>query len=116
MFLTLSLLEIIADELALLSSGSVNTSFLRVLRMLLLRMLRLMRSWKGLYDWRTFGNAMVQISSLLILMGIVAVICALIGMQSFGGVYNEEAGFSSAPCPGGVCRMMTSRSSRTYHF
>ena len=46
-------------------------------------------------------------------MGIVAVICALIGMQSFGGVYNEEAGFHLRHAQAVSARMMTSRSSRT---
>jgi uncharacterized protein YjbI with pentapeptide repeats len=93
-------------------------SFLRVLRMLrVVRVLKLMRSWSGLYKIIvTFGAAISQISNLFVLMSLVIIIFSLIGMQLFGGLYNPSTGYSSLPCPGGVCPDPELQELPHYHF
>ena len=98
---SMSIVEMILT--ALFAGGGVKLSFLRILRMLrVLRMLRLMRSWKGLYKIvTTFGKALPQMSNLFVLMGLIMLIFSLLGMQTFGGIYNEENGFSTEQCGNG---------------
>ena len=99
----LSIVEMVMTKL--FQGGGVKLSFLRILRMLrVARVLRLMKSWKGLYKIvSTFMKVVPQMTNLVILMVLFMIIFALLGMQIFGGRFNEEAGFSSLPCPGSVC-------------
>ena len=85
-----------AAALHLLGGGDTpSLSFLRVLRMLrLLRALRLMRTWKGLYKIvMTLIRTLPQMLNILVLMGLVLLIFALLGMQLFGGAYDEAHGY-----------------------
>ena len=53
-----------------------------------------MKSWKGLYKIvTTLVKAVPQMSNVIVLMTLVMVIFALLGMQLFGGTFNEESGF-----------------------
>ena len=97
---TVSIAEIVSEILD--NDGSMQQlSFLRVLRLQrVLRMLRLLRSFNSLYRLvACFGRSLAQMLNLLILLLLFMVVAALIGMQVFGGVYDEAAGFSLAPCP-----------------
>ena len=84
---------------AIFAGGGVKLSFLRILRMLrVARMLRLMKAWKGLYKIvMTVVEAMPQFSNVLILLFLITMICALLGMQLFGGAFNEASGYGDAP-------------------
>ena len=100
------LISLIEMVLTMLASGTgVRLSFLRVLRLLrVLRVLRLMRSWRGLHRVvTTFGNALPEMSNVIVLMLLLMQIFALIGMQIIGGQYNPLNGFSDVPCPAGLC-------------
>ena len=59
-----------------------------------LRMLRLMKSWKGLYKiCMTFIKSIPQMANLFVLMFLVMVIFSLLGMQLFGGCFNPATGY-----------------------
>ncbi|KAL1524565.1 hypothetical protein AB1Y20_019455 [Prymnesium parvum] len=85
----------IAVDLGLIEGSSGNISFLRALRSFrVLRILRLMKSWRQLYDiCLTFARALPQLANLLILSAMGLVIFALLGMQTFGGAFDEEHGY-----------------------
>lgn len=99
----ISSIELLAEAFA--TSSGVKLSFLRMLRLLrLLRILRLMRSWTGLYRVLTsFVKAGPQLVNMFVLMVLTMVIFSLMGMQLFGGQYNDAHGYSLAPCPAGIC-------------
>ena len=103
----------------ILASGGANLSFLRILRMLrVLRILRLMRNWKGLFKVvTTLYKALPQMANMIVLMLVVVTICALLGMQLFGGQFSEEAGYAphGSFCPGGHCPDGLNEIPR-YHF
>ena len=101
---SLSIFEMIFTAISS-SSGGVKLSFLRILRILrVLRVLRLMRSWRGLYRIvTTFLRVMPQMSNLMILIVLSMFMFALLGMQLFGGLFTEENGYSSTPCPAEIC-------------
>jgi hypothetical protein len=103
---------------ALFSGGGVKLSFLRILRMLrVARVLRLMKSWKGLYKIvSTFLKVVPQMTNLFILMVLFMLIFSLLGMQIFGGKFNEAAGFSPLPCLGGVCPDPSLQELPRFHF
>ena len=90
---TMSIVEMILT--AIFAGSGVKLSFLRILRMLrIARMLRLMKSWKGLYKViSTVVRAMPQMSNVIILVALINMIFALLGMQLFGGQFNEEFGY-----------------------
>ena len=113
----LSLGEMILDALSG-ESAIPKLSFLRILRMLrVARMLKLMRTWKELYTViAAFTKAIPQMSNLFVLTFMVLVILALLGLQLFGGIYNPETGYSSVPCPGGVCPDEDLEELPHYHF
>ena len=70
-----------------------------------LRVLRLMRKWRGLYIvLSTFLRAIPQMTNLVLLTALTMFIFALLGMELFGGAFTPEAGYSLQPCTsGGVC-------------
>ena len=107
---------IVTDLMAVVDTP--NMAFLRILRILrLVRLLRLLRAWKGLHRVIvSFGIALAQIANLLVLMLVIMVIAALVGMQLLGGKYDEANGFSTVPCPGGVCPDPTLEELPHYHF
>ena len=113
----LSLGEMILDALSG-ESAIPKLSFLRILRMLrVARMLKLMRTWKELYTViAAFTKAIPQMSNLFVLTFMILVILALLGLQLFGGIYNPETGYSSVPCPGGVCPDEELEELPHYHF
>ena len=102
---SLSIFEMIMTAVG--SGTGVKFTFLRMLRMLrVLRILRLMRSWKGLYTiLSTFMRSIHHMSNVVFLIILAMFIFSLLGMQLFGGIYNEKAGYSliETSCPGGVC-------------
>jgi hypothetical protein len=66
--------------------AGLNVSFFRVLRVA--RILRLMKSWRGLYRVCTaFLRALPQLSNLLFLVLLIMTIFALLGMKYFGGAF-----------------------------
>ena len=86
----------LAQALGVLGGGnSANMSFLRILRMLrLLRILRLMKSWRGLYNIvMTLLRSLPQMGNMMVLMGLMLCMFALLGMQLFGGAFDEEHGY-----------------------
>ena len=113
-----SLAEVVIVDVLSSTMAVPKLSFLRILRMFrILRVLRLMKKWKGLYKIiMSFGNAIPQMGNLFVLMMLCQIIFALLGMQIFGGLYNPESGFSSAPCPGGVCPNEDLEELPYYHF
>lgn len=91
---------------AMLAGTGVKLSFLRILRLArVARVLRLMKAWKGLYKIvMTVVRAMPQMSNVFILLFLVTMIFALLGMQIFGGQFNEAHGYGEedegfAPLP-----------------
>ena len=103
----MSLSEILVTQmLSSLADGSVpQMSFLRMLRLLrVARALRLMRSWQGLYSVvATLLRVAPKISSLFCVTFVIMLVFTLAGMEFFGGIYTEDAGYSEVPCPGAVC-------------
>ena len=86
----------LAQSFGVLGSGNgANMSFLRILRMLrLLRVLRLMKAWRGLYNIvMTLLRSLPQMANIMVLMGLVLFMFALLGMQLFGGAFDEEHGY-----------------------
>ena len=104
---SLSILEMVLTAL-LANLEGVNVSFFRILRMLrmlrVLRILRLMKSWKGLYKIiMTLIGTLPAMANLCFLIVLTMFMFALLGMQLFGGMFTEEAGYYEGECPGGVC-------------
>ena len=74
-----------------------------------MRVLRLMKSWKGLYNIiTTFIRAMPQMTNLVFLILLTMLMFSLLGMQLFGyefidcGGYGIEA--ASKNCPAGMTK------------
>ena len=102
---TIVLISTLEMVLTLVSLGTgIKVSFLRMLRLLrVLRVLRLMRSWKGLYRIvSSFIRALPQLFNMFVLMFLTMLIFALMGMQLFGGQYDEKVGYSREPCVEGA--------------
>ena len=77
------------------SSGDgegLHLTFLRVLRLQrALRLLRVVRSFKNIYRIvQAFLKAARQMVSLLVLMLLLMLIASLIGMQLFGGAFEQN--------------------------
>ena len=84
---SLSIVEMLIT--ILLADTGVNISFLRMLR--LLRLLRLLKAWPGLYKIvMAFVKSIPQMTNLFVLMTLLMFICALLGMQTFGGTGVSE--------------------------
>ena len=74
----------------------LNVSVLRAAR--LLRIFRLVRSWRNLrIVLQAMLNAVGQLSNLFILLLLIIFIFALLGMSLFGGVYTPENGWDEPP-------------------
>jgi hypothetical protein len=98
---TIVLMSSLEMLLQLLASGmGIKLSFLRMLRLLrVIRVLRLMRSWQGLYRIvSSFIKALPQLFNMFVLMFLTMLIFSLMGMQLFGGKYDEAVGYSREPC------------------
>ena len=109
---SLSIIEMLVT--VLLADSGLNISFLRMLR--LLRLLRLLKAWPALYKIvMTTAAAVPQLGNIFVLMFLITVIFSLLGMQLFGGMFDEKAGFSPLPCDGGVCADGLEELPR-YHF
>lgn len=57
-----------------------------------------------------------QLSNMFVLIALVLMIFSLVGMQLFGGHYDEAHGYSVAPCPVGVCADAALQPLPRYHF
>ena len=68
-------------------------------------MLRLMRSWKGLFKIvMTFIRAIPAMANLTFLILLTMFMFSLLGMQLFGGIYSPANGYSTdLACVGGEC-------------
>ena len=112
----ISMVEMIATLLA--AAGDVHLGFLRMLRMLrVLRVLRLMRSWTGLYRIvSSFLKALPQLSNMFVLMFLTMLIFSIMGMQLFGGRYDESVGYSREPCTDGRCTDDALQPLPRFHF
>ena len=89
-----SLVDLAATQLHV--DIGVNANVLRAFR--LMRVFRLVRSWKNLrVVLQAMLNAVSQLGNLFVLLLLLCFIFALLGMSLFGLKYTPDAGFDTPP-------------------